>query len=91
MLISIKKIFKIFIFLHLICYSYLKAEDVPVIVIAPSKSTQSISTVGTSVQVFEQSDLENTGNSFLGEALNSSTTGLNFFKPEVLGLKWVCS
>ena len=80
MLISIKNLFKIFLFLHLICSSYLRAQDVPVIVIAPSKSTQSISTVGTSVQVFEQGDLGNTGNSFLGDSLNSSATGLNFFQ-----------
>ena len=80
MLISIKNLFKVFLLLHLICFNYLKAEDVPVIVIAPSKSTQSLSTVGTSVQVFEQGDLENTANSFLGDALNNSTTGLNFFQ-----------
>ena len=80
MLISIKNLFKLFLLLHLICFNYLKAEDVPVIVIAPSKSTQSLSTVGTSVQVFEQGDLENTANSFLGDALNNSTTGLNFFQ-----------
>ena len=36
MLISIKNLFKIIIILNLFCLSYLKAEDVPVIVIAPN-------------------------------------------------------
>ena len=36
MLISIKNLFKIIILLNLLCFSYLKAEDVPVIVIAPN-------------------------------------------------------
>ena len=37
----------------------LKTEEIPIIVIAPSKQAQSISTVGSSVTVFTEEDLEN--------------------------------
>ena len=40
----------IFVFL----FSSLKSDETPIIVIAPSKSPQSISTVGTSVSVLDE-------------------------------------
>ena len=48
-------------------YSYLNAE-IPVIVIAPSKKAQSISTVGTSVTVLDETFFENSNEFFLGDA-----------------------
>ena len=64
--------------IHFVKLAY--SDDIPVIVIAPSKTPQSISTVGTSVKVLSESDLENLDEVFLGEALDSATTGLNFFQ-----------
>ena len=55
-----RKIFIIkLIFLKLIVYNQLFAKDIPIIVIAPSKKPQSISTVGTSVTVYTEKDIEN--------------------------------
>ena len=69
------------IFLILLTFfTQIKADEVPIIVIAPSKSPQSLSTVGTSVKVVDQQDLENSRNPFLGDTLNNATTGLNFFQ-----------
>ena len=45
-------------------FTQIKADEVPIIVIAPSKSPQSLSTVGTSVKVVDQQNLENSGNPF---------------------------
>ena len=66
--------------LHLFIHDYTMADSIPIIVIAPSKTPQSISTVGTSVKVLTKKDLENSKNIFLGDALNNSITGLNFFQ-----------
>ena len=56
------------------------AEDIPIIVIAPSKKAQSISTVGTSVTVFDEEFFNNTNEYFLGDVLASGSTSLNFFQ-----------
>ena len=60
-------------------YSYLKAE-IPVIVIAPSKKVQSISTVGTSVTVLDENFFKNSNEFFLGDILSQNTTSTNFFQ-----------
>ena len=66
-----KKIFIItLIFLNLIVFNQLFAKDIPIIVIAPSKKPQSISTVGTSVTVYTERDIENSSENFLHNILN---------------------
>ena len=67
-------------FFFLISLENLYAENIPILVISPSKTPQSSSTVGTSVTVFDEKDLGNSNKSFLGDALNNSMTGLNFFQ-----------
>ena len=57
----------------------LLAADIPVIVIAPSKKAQSLSTVGSSVTVYDQEYIDNSPDYFLGEILNDGT-GTNFFQ-----------
>ena len=55
--------------------------EIPVIVIAPSKKPQSISTVGTSVVVqFDEEFLKKSNEYFLGDLLSGSSTSANFFK-----------
>ena len=54
-------------------------KDIPIIVIAPSKKAQSISTVGTTVTVYDEAFFENTNKFFLGDVLASNTTSANFF------------
>jgi len=54
------------------------SADIPIIVIAPSKKAQSKSTVGTSVVVYDENDIENSNEFFLQDILNFSSPGLNF-------------
>ena len=57
--------FKFFIILiNLLNFSTLFAQDIPVIVISPSKTPQSSSTVGTSITVIDEQDLEDSNRSF---------------------------
>ena len=56
------------------------AQDIPVIVIAPSKKAQSISTVGTSITVLDKEFFEDSNEYFLGDVLSSNTTNTNFFQ-----------
>ena len=58
----------------------LSTDDIPVLVIAPSKKPQSISTVGTSVVVLDENFLQNSSEYFLGDVLASNTTSANFFQ-----------
>ena len=74
------KIFKIILPLAIIISSKLYADDIPILVISPSKTPQSASTVGTSITVVDEKDLENTNKPFLGDSLNNTVTGLNFFQ-----------
>ena len=76
------KKFKIFSFIILFVLSFNQAyaDDIPVIVIAPSKKAQSISTVGTSVTVLDEKFFKNSNEYFLGDALAGNTTSMNFFQ-----------
>ena len=56
------------------------SEDIPIIVIAPSKKIQSLSTVGTSVTVLDEKFFKNSNELFLGDILSSNTTSTNFFQ-----------
>ena len=55
-------------------------SEIPIIVIAPSKKAQSLSTVGTSVTVLDETFFKNSNEFFLGDALSSNTTSSNFFQ-----------
>ena len=54
--------------------------EIPVIVIAPSKKPQSMSTVGTSVVVLDEEFLKKSNEYFLGDLLSGSSTSANFFQ-----------
>ena len=71
---------KFIIFIIIIVFSVknLFAADIPIIVIAPSKKAQSISTVGSSTTVFDENYLKNNNNFFLGDVLGTNTTSYNF-------------
>ncbi len=70
----------IIIFLNLIFYNKLLSKDIPIIVIAPSKKPQSISTVGTSVTVYSEEDIENSSESFLHNILNYGSPGISAYQ-----------
>jgi vitamin B12 transporter len=58
-------------------FNNLSADNIPVIVIAPSKKAQSISTVGSSVTVYDQEYLDNNDDYFLGDILSDGSS-INF-------------
>ena len=68
------------IILITITHTIIFASEIPVIVIAPSKKTQSLSTVGTSVTILDEKFFENSTELFLGDVLSSNTTSTNFFQ-----------
>ena len=72
---------KIAVSLLIIIFSFqnLFAADIPIIVIAPSKKAQSISVVGSSTTVYDENDIKNDNNFFLGNVLGTNTTSYNFF------------
>ena len=76
MLIKIIKLLIILIF----PFNLVFAADIPIIVIAPSKKVQSVSTVGTSVTVLDETFFKNSNEFFLGDALANETTSINFFQ-----------
>ena len=53
------------------------AADIPVIVIAPSKKEQSVSTVGSSITIYDQEYLDNNEDYFLGDILSNGSS-INF-------------
>lgn len=67
-------------FIYFLLIPNIFAESIPTIIISSSKTPQSASSVGTSIFVMSESDLENSTKSFLGDTLNSTITGLNFFQ-----------
>jgi outer membrane cobalamin receptor len=75
----LKKLIKLLIILTF-PFNAVFAADIPIIVIAPSKKTQSISTVGTSVTVLDEIFFENSNEFFLGDALAGNSTSVNFFQ-----------
>ena len=75
---------KIILLSLILIFSYknstVSATDIPVIVIAPSKKAQSVSTVGTSVTVLDETFFKNSNEFFLGDALATNSTSINFFQ-----------
>jgi len=59
---------------------YASAKSIPVIVIAPSKKPQSISSVGTSVSILDENFFKNSKEIFLGDVLSSNSNSINFFQ-----------
>ena len=75
-----RKFFVILPIIFSIIVTNVSLSDVPIIVIAPSKKSQSISTVGTSVTILDEKFFKNSNEYFLGDVLSSNTTSTNFFQ-----------
>ncbi len=56
------------------------AKSIPVVVIAPSKKPQSISTVGTSISILDENFFKNSKEIFLGDVLSNNSNSINFFQ-----------
>ena len=73
-------LFFVFVILKLQFYYFALADQTPIIVIAPSKVNQSYSSVGTSVTSISGEEIRETGKFFLGEVLNHTSPGMNYFR-----------
>ena len=72
---------KLLLVLTLVCLNFnAKAIDIPIVVIAPNKSPQSYSTVGSSVSILSEDTITESNNFFLGETLNNNLPGMNYFR-----------
>jgi len=70
----------IFVLISFLFFFKIYAKDIPVIVIAPSKKPQSISTVGTSVTVYTEQDINNSPESFLHNIINYGSPGISAYQ-----------
>ena len=75
----LRKLIKISIILSL-SFNPVFASDIPIIVISPSKKAQSVSTVGTSVTVLDETFFKDSNEFFLGDILAGNSTSVNFFQ-----------
>ena len=69
-----------FVIIFVMLSNSVTAEDIPVIVIAPSQKAQSKSTVGTSVTVFDEAAIAKSNSYFLGDVIGSGSSSLNNFQ-----------
>ena len=56
------------------------SKDVPMIVIAPGKTPQSLSTVGSTVTVIDGDTIRNSNKSFLGAIIDQESGSTNTFQ-----------
>ena len=75
---------KIFFYLTIfvIIINFKVYSEIPIIVITPSKKPQSLSTVGTSIQVISEKEIEKSGSFFLAIYYQIVLQVLIFFKVE---------
>ncbi len=73
---------KVLSFLLIIKISILNSSfaEIPIIVIAPSKSPQSYSTVGSSVSSIDNKKIENSNEFFISDVLDKNLPGMNYFR-----------
>ena len=76
------KTIKLYSFLIIIMLFFNKAfsEDIPVIVIAPGKTPQSLSTVGSTVTVIDGETIRNSNEIFLGAIIDQESGSTNTFQ-----------
>ena len=74
-----KKIIKILIIL-VFSANNLFAQDVPIIVISPGKTLQSLSTVGSAVEVFTSDTINNSSHFSLANVIDDNSTSVNLFQ-----------
>ena len=77
-----QKILKIsfFIIIMLLFFNKAFSKDVPVIVISPGKTPQSLSTVGSTVTVIDGETIRNSNENFLGAIIDQESGSTNAFQ-----------
>ena len=78
-MLMLKNIAKVFIILFFFVNN-LFAEEIPIIVISPGKTVQSLSTVGSSVEVFNSETINNSSHFSLADVIDDNSTSTNLFK-----------
>ena len=78
-MLMLMKIIKIFIILFFSANN-LFAQDIPVIVISPGKTVQSLGTVGSSVEVFTNDTINNSSHFSLANVIDENSTSTNLFQ-----------
>ena len=78
-MLMLKKLVKILIVLSF-PFNAVFAADIPVIVIAPGKTAQSLSTVGSSVTVIEKKDIDDSSDFSLAHIIDDNSTSTNMFQ-----------
>ena len=68
------------IIINNLSFSVLRGNEIPIIVISASKTPQSLSVVGSSVDVITEKDIDESAQTFLGNILSSNTGATNFFQ-----------
>jgi len=67
-------------FLNLNFFNYLTAEEIPTIIISAGKTPQSLSTVGSTVEVITSEDIENSTHNNIGNIIDEYSTSTNLFQ-----------
>jgi len=75
----LKRLLKILIVLSFPC-NVIFAEEIPVVVISPGKTVQSLSTVGSSVDVFTSDTINNSSHFSLANVIDDNSTSTNLFQ-----------
>ena len=78
-MLMLRKIIKILIILVFSATS-LFAQDIPVIVISPGKTVQSLGTVGSTVEVFTSDTINNSSHFSLANVIDDNSTSTNLFQ-----------
>ena len=75
----------LFCFVLLLLSKTSKAEDIPIIVISPGKTYQSLGTVGSDVSVVTEKDIKNSGNFFASDVISNNVIGTHFSRQGGVG------
>jgi len=78
-MLMLRKIIKILIIL-VFSANNLFAQDIPIIVISPGKTVQSLSTVGSTVEVFTSDTINNSSHFSLANVIDDNSTSTNLFQ-----------
>lgn len=76
---------KILIYIILIFKTLYVYAEMPIIVISPSKTEQSLSSVGSSIDVINDKILRESGENFIGDILNNEINGSHFSRQGGIG------
>ena len=78
-MLMLRKIIKILIIL-VFSVNNLFAQDIPIIVISPGKTVQSLSTVGSAIEVFTCDTINNSSHFSLANVIDDNSTSTNLFQ-----------